>query len=296
MVEPRLNAYVLLADPAFIEESVRSYYPLVQRIVASYDRSHLSWSGHPVRTAECIERLRRIDTERKVEFVPGDFSSPDRPAEECDTAQRNVALRLAASEADWVVQLDTDEVIPDLRCFASAIKEAHRRHFVALDFPARWLLAEPRPGLFIERATALLRTASGFPGSAAIRADQSLAFCRELGPPPARPLPRVFRVDIRRRSADPARKRGWPVHAVVDRRQSILHFSWVRTSAEVADRLRFHSHADGIASSFLTEWETANETPIRFVADKAIRLRGDRYRLCRLPLTHTMAPQFEDAS
>ena len=296
MTEPRLSAYLLLADPAFIEESVRSYYPLVRRIVASYDRSHLSWSGHPVRTGECIERLKRIDTECKVEFVPGDFSSPNRPAEECETLQRNAALRLAAEGADWVIQLDTDEVLPDPRCFSASVSAAHHRNLAALDFPARWLLAEPRPGLFVERATAFLRTASGFPGPAAIRADQTLAFCRAIEAPPTHPLPQIFRVDIRRRSADPARKTGWPVHALIDRGQSILHFSWVRTAAEVADRLQFHGHATSIAPSFLTEWTKANDTPIRFVVGKAVHLRGEHYRLCRLPITSTMAPRTESLS
>ncbi len=43
----RLNAYVLAADPAWIEESVASYYDLVQRILVSFDDSGTSWTGHP---------------------------------------------------------------------------------------------------------------------------------------------------------------------------------------------------------------------------------------------------------
>lgn len=292
----RLNAYVLLADPAFIEESVRSYYPLVDRIVASYDQSCLSWSGHSVRTDECIERLKRVDTQNKVEFVAGHFSAPQLPTEECETAQRNAALQVAGAGADWVVQLDADEVLPDSACFAAAIANADRRGCSALDFPARWFFAEPRPGLFVERATRFLRTATGFPGSAAVRVGQSLAFCRQIADPPARPLPQIYRVDIRRRSADPARKSGWPVHAVVGRHQATLHFSWVRPSDEVSDRLSFHGHAKGIPTSFLSDWRSANDTPWRFVAAKAAKARGERYRLCHLPISQMTVPRFKGSS
>ncbi len=290
-----MNAYLLLADPAFIEESVRSYYPIVGRIVASYDRSGLSWSGHPVQTSECIERVRRIDTEHKVEFVSGDFSSPDRPAEECETTQRNVALKLASSDADWVIQLDADEVLPDTDCFVSAIAEAERRGFTALDFPQRWFFTEPPPGVFIERATALFRTASGFPGCAAVRADQTLVVCRRVGGEAARPLPELFRVDIRHRSADPARKTGeWPVHRVVRPEQAILHFSWVRTPAQVSERLKYHGHAKGITPSFLADWNKANVTPLRFVAGKALHPHGPHYRMCRLPFSRMLAPSIDE--
>ena len=34
-------------DPAWIAQSIGSYYHLVDRIIVSYDRSGRSWAGHP---------------------------------------------------------------------------------------------------------------------------------------------------------------------------------------------------------------------------------------------------------
>ena len=50
----RINAYVLLADPAWLELSVRSYYPIVERIYASYDLNRKSWSGDPIPVDDCL--------------------------------------------------------------------------------------------------------------------------------------------------------------------------------------------------------------------------------------------------
>ena len=105
----RIKAYVLAADPTWLERSVGAYYPFVDEIVVSYDRSSRGWTGAPVPVEECLTRLRVLDGDGKMRFCPGDFSSPVQDPMENDTLQRGVALQLASQEADWVLQLDTDE-------------------------------------------------------------------------------------------------------------------------------------------------------------------------------------------
>ena len=41
----RLTAYILAADPAWIEASIQSYYDIVEQIVVCYDRDRLGWTG-----------------------------------------------------------------------------------------------------------------------------------------------------------------------------------------------------------------------------------------------------------
>ena len=57
----RLNAYLLAADPTWIEAGIGSYYDAVAQIVVSYDRNHRGFTGRPVPVDECLARMRAID-------------------------------------------------------------------------------------------------------------------------------------------------------------------------------------------------------------------------------------------
>ena len=57
----KLNAYVLAADPAWIEESIAGYYPHVDRIIVSFDETGTSWTGHPLDPTEAVSRLKALD-------------------------------------------------------------------------------------------------------------------------------------------------------------------------------------------------------------------------------------------
>ena len=58
----KIHAYVLAGDPAWIGEAIGSFYGLVDRIVVSYDADGLSWSGHPLSTADPGAFLAAIET------------------------------------------------------------------------------------------------------------------------------------------------------------------------------------------------------------------------------------------
>lgn len=109
----RLHAYVLAGDPAWATESLTSYYPLVDRVVVSFDRGHLSWSGRPMPVEAAIANLRLADPDGKIVLAPGNYSDPSRPFLDSETDQRQAALDAASEGADWVLQLDTDEIALD---------------------------------------------------------------------------------------------------------------------------------------------------------------------------------------
>src|SRR5438045_2429212 len=104
-----LKAYILAADPAWIEASVLSYYDVIEELVVSYDRRRLGWTGVVIPVAECLERLQAIDHDKKMRFCPGDYAQLDHAPMENETFQRQCAVDEASSGADWVVQFDTDE-------------------------------------------------------------------------------------------------------------------------------------------------------------------------------------------
>ena len=70
----RLNAYVLAGDPAWVPESLGSYYGLVDRIVVSYDRSGRSWSGARLSIDAALRRIAEFDVDGKTVLLPGDHA------------------------------------------------------------------------------------------------------------------------------------------------------------------------------------------------------------------------------
>ena len=113
----RIKAYVLAADPTWLEASVGAYYPFIEELIVSYDRIGCGWTGARIPVNECLERLRNLDVDKKIRWAPGDFSGRTADPMTNDTLQRNAALVLASEGADWVIQLDTDEWLPDPKIF-----------------------------------------------------------------------------------------------------------------------------------------------------------------------------------
>ena len=173
----RLNAYVLAGDPAWATESLRSYYPLVEQVFVSFDRSHRSWAGHLLAVEEALAALRAADPDGKIQLLPGDHSHPDRPILEVETEQRQAAFHAAAESSDWVLQLDTDEVLLSQARFTTHLVEAERRGAEALAYPLRNFYAQVGPGRFLERCGRFWTPQASYPGPLAVRSTGSTASC-----------------------------------------------------------------------------------------------------------------------
>jgi hypothetical protein len=171
----KLNAYVLAADPAWIEESIAGYYPHVDRIIVSFDETGTSWTGHPLDPTEAVSRLKALDHQGKIVLAPGRFFSLGRNALASDTAQRQNALDLASEGAAWVLQLDSDEIAADPATLLSCLEQADREGFDALDYPARYVYQHIRDRWYLERGRRLWRAAAAYPGAVAVRAGDPVA-------------------------------------------------------------------------------------------------------------------------
>jgi hypothetical protein len=265
----RTNAYVLAADPAFLAASVRSYYDAVDRIVVSYDEKHLSWSGRPIPVEICLTELRTVDSKGKLDLRPGDYSHPGLHAMECETRQRRAALESASEEADWVLQLDNDEIIPNLSVFIEMVSRADAGSATGLDFPSRWIYARTRGGRFLEACTRWWRTAAGYPGPLAVRAGAFLKHARQCEGP-------LFRVDFRERNTDPWRGPGAQVHATVPVDAGVLHFSWVRTVEEMMLKAQISGHREAVDwRSEIRQWRRRQRHPRLTTALTPLRRRGE---------------------
>ena len=272
-----IAAYVLLADPSYLAASIGAYYPHVDRIVLSFDESSTSWTGTPLPVAQCLEIVRRLDVDGKCVPAPGRFARLDRDPLENDTHQRQAALDAASDGAEWVLQLDTDEVMLRPAAFFDALHRAERAGAGGLDYPARWLYTRPRPGLYLEQSTRLWGRAASYPGPLAVRAGTRLRLARQADVP-------LYRVDLRARNTDPWHPADAPVDHVVTADDAVAHFSWVRHPEVIRRKFGWSGHTDQMRPpQVYRRWAWRTRHPALTALTSPLRSQsGGWYRLSRI--------------
>lgn len=271
----KVSAYVLAADPAWIEASVGSYYEHVERIVVSYAADGRGWTGEPIAAAECVGRLKAMDVKGKMVFVPGEFARLEHEPLANDTHQRQQALEKAGEFGEWVVQLDTDEVMLSAETFWACLKEADGGGFAGLDYPARWLYRQLGGGRYLEMCSRFWRTAASFPGPTAVRRGTRLTCARQIAE-------RTMRVDFRSRNTDLWGDAGREIHRVVRREEGILHYSWVRPEEWLRKKFSTWGHAkDKDWSVEYERWRWAGRHPYLKMALCPLA-RGNRFKHFRI--------------
>lgn len=274
----RVSAYVLVADPSFLKQSVMAYYPYVDRIVLSYDRTATSWTGTPLPIAQCLEILEQVDHDRKCVHVPGDFARTDRDPLINDTAQRQAALDAASAGADWVLQLDTDEVMLEPGVFFESLRRADEAEASGLDFPALWLYARTSEGRYLQHSTRFWRNAASYPGPLAVRARTRLRLARQADVP-------LYRVDLRPHNTDPWHPRNATVDRIVSPGAAVAHFSWVRDDDAMRRKFHWSGHTEQmVPPQVYRRWAWRSRHPLMTVASTPLRRRdAGWYRLARIP-------------
>lgn len=273
----RISAYILLADPSFLRESLTAYYPYVDRIVLSYDQHALSWTGTPLPVQQCVEIVRQVDTEAKCVKVPGHFFRRDHDPLENDTYQRQHALDAASEDADWVLQLDTDEVMLNPEAFFRSLANAEKAGAEGLDYPARWLYSRVGPARYLERTGPMWRIAASYPGPLAVRPGTRLTIARQCDVP-------LYRVDFASRNTDPAHSADTVVDEVIPLEHAIMHFSWVRDPELMLRKTGWSGHTEDLTKPHVyRSWVWRTRHPRLAVATSAARRTKWWYRLSEVP-------------
>jgi hypothetical protein len=244
----RINAYVLASDPTWLSSSVLAYYEQVEKIVVSYDESHRGWSGAPVPVEECLRILRRLDTAGKLDLRPGRFALRSGRANEraqADTRQRQTALTQAGEGADWVLQIDTDEVLPRWQTLRTALGEAEGRGLPAVEWPMRVLFRRLRDGRFLEVVNADRSTHFEYPGPVVVRPDASLVDCRRADGPYLRPVVSGDRSSLQ--VVRPPEEREHRITSI-EPEDAIWHNSWGRAPSVIRTKLKSWTHGGGTRS------------------------------------------------
>jgi hypothetical protein len=248
----RVSAYLLAADPTWIEASVRAYYDRVEEIVVSYDRDGIGWAGSPIATEESLAALRALDVEAKMRFVAGDFHHLPTPPEN-EHLQRQGALEALTGRADWVLQVDTDEVLPDLDVVFESLRYAEDHNLPAVEWPMRVLFRHVRDDVYLAVTSHDGSLHVEYPGPIGIRPGATLVDARRCEGP-------FLRVVVG--GAAPALQLSRAPAAGEDRSftitegQAILHNSWARSPSVVRRKIRAWGHYEGWRTRryYLTTW------------------------------------------
>lgn len=287
----KIKAYVLAADPAWMEVCVLSYYDMVEEIIVSYDENGLGWTGLPMPIDHCLQRLRAIDFDGKMRFRPGHYARTEYAPMVNETYQRQICVDEASQGADWVLQLDTDEAIADVPTFLSCLRQAEREGFPAMRYPARWLYKQLKGLWFLEMCSRRWRLTGGFPGPVAIKAGMQLTQARFCDVP-------TFHVDFRARctSLTNERLRDVTVNRIIGPESAIIHYSWVRSEKELRDKTVSWGHArDQDYTRDIDRWVWCGKHPFLTMLTTPLRGLGQRknLRIARLRAHRKLVAAFK---
>jgi len=236
----KINAYILAADPAWIPASIGSYYDIVERIVVTYDQNYTSWVGNKIDLEPVLEVLKKCDPHNKIEFRSGDFARLGEgftPMQN-ETAQRQVALEWASEGADWVLQLDGDEVLPDNQGLIKVLQQIPDS-VDGVEWPMRVLYAQVDESKFLEVCNTDKRSRFEYPGPIVVRPNVKFENARRV-------TSRYERVKVvGDTSSIQIQQNPGPLESrtqEIREEQAVIHFSWVRPRVEMRTKLNNWGH------------------------------------------------------
>lgn len=243
---PRLGAYVLAADPTWLRSSIERYYDELDVLVVLASESGRGWTGAPVQARRCVDMVRELDVRGIAEIIFGDWVDSANPMA-ADTAQRQAGINALGDRVDWILQIDTDELLPDLEALRAALIEAESVGVAAVEWPMRVLYRRLRTGDYLEVVAQSGSPRFEYPGPIAVRAGTTLSDARRASIPYLRPVVRgdTESLQVARPPEDGELRR-----PTIDPTAAILHNSWARSPKDVRRKVRSWGHGGSLKSAF----------------------------------------------
>jgi len=243
---PKFGAYVLAADTTWIQSSLRRYYPLLDVLIISLPEDGKGWTGAPVESAACLQILRTIDTRGIAQIVTGRWTDARNPSD-ADTRQRKAAIAaLVPYNLDWILQIDTDEVLPNADALIRAVNEAANEDAVAVEWPMRVLFRKIKNGRYVEVVAGDGSPRYDYPGPIAVRPNVTLVDCRRTSGRVLRPTvygdTRSLQI-VRPAAAGEVRM------ALLRPADAIVHNSWARSPVAVHRKVSSWGHNEGLRTT-----------------------------------------------
>jgi hypothetical protein len=256
------GAYILAADPTWLRSSLSRYYDILELLVISASATNIGWTGSPIPADDCVELAQGLDDRGVATILRGDFCSPLAPLD-ADTRQRQDAIDAIATldaSLDWILQIDTDEVLPSLKRLLDVIALAEEYGADAIEWPMRILYRRLRDGQYLQIVNADGSDHYEYPGPIAVRSGTRLNHARLSAGRFLRPLVQGDKCSLQ--IARPALPNEVRIPCLTEG-EAILHNSWARSPAEVHRKISSWGHNQGLRSS-LYFYRTWLPTPLRW--------------------------------
>jgi hypothetical protein len=193
-----------------------------------------------------------------MEYRPGRFAADGKNYLCAETRQRREALAHASPGADWVLQIDTDEVLPNWAPVRRALDLAESLQLAAVEWPLRVLFRRLPNGRYLE-----IVSDTGSPqydyATVAVRPCSELIHCRKSAGPFLRLVVRGDRSspDVRRPPSSEEHRA-----ELLHPGEAIWHNSWARSPSAVRRKIASWGHHDGMRSwlYYYTTWLPAPVT------------------------------------
>lgn len=274
----RIGAYILPGDPVWLASSLSRYYSLLDALVVVVPRDGRGWTGRKLPVEQCLEIVRIIDVRGIATEVTGRWENREAPMR-ADTAQRQAGIDALESAADWVLQIDNDEILPNIAALLELFEEAERRSLDGVEWPMRVLFRRLGNGDYLEVCAKDRRPRYDYPGPIAVRSGATTIDARRCAGTFLRPT--VLDDDRSLQLQQPLQpgetRLGRLFHS-----DAIIHNSWGREPAEVHQKIRSWGHASG-ARGEIYYWAKWMPAPLlwRVMRDFHPFARGLWPRLCR---------------
>ncbi len=216
--------FLISYDYEFIKTSLPRVYDYVDEIYFAVDADGLTWSGEPFRIEEEFWNwIAEIDKAKKINIYRDHFYVPGLTPIECDTRERNL-LGEQMGEADWYIQVDSDEYFIDFPSFIHRLEQFKPVGPVTIACRVLTLFKKVSNGyLFIAESVETLDFATNNP---------------------------VY--DVARNNTSGNEQICWE--------DMVLHQSWARTSEEIYFKLQNWGHKDDFnVDSFFKIWAAIDE-------------------------------------
>jgi hypothetical protein len=257
ITQKTLVAYVMAADPAFLESSILSYYDQVEAIIVTYDRDHLGWTGNPVRTQYCLDAISRLDKDSKCVYFAGEYARKEffGDPNKNETHQRNQSIAIARQYSDWIVQIDTDEVLPPALRLRDLVDLADSNGCSSVWFPMLWVFSINSNGITVASNRRLIPIAD-FPGPILLRADQHVVFSRQE-------VDRAKALSIRCKNILGSVDGTKIVDMNLELTDLVMHYSMERTESDFQMKAKNNGHAFEVDWVLAYRcWKLAKSRPI----------------------------------
>lgn len=115
--------FLLSYDFEKLYTAIPLVYENADKIFIAQDENFNTWNGNKFKVApRFFDWLKEIDIANKIEIYKDNFYIPTLNAIQNDTRERHL-LSLKMGIGNWLIQIDSDEYIPDFKGFVNQLKK-----------------------------------------------------------------------------------------------------------------------------------------------------------------------------